>query len=356
MARKSKTPDCGAPNGPTPPVNLKQLAASLGLSETTVSLVLNESPRSEGIPQQTKDRIIAGARKLNYRPSFMARALRSKRSYAVGVLVPELSDGYSALVVAGIEDQLAEHGYMHLATSHRHSERQIDLQSRILWERCAEGLIVVDTPREIKVPLPVVSVSGHNFYEGVTNLILDHDRAAELGIGHLRELGHRRIAVMQGQQFSSDTGARWNAIESAARRQGVPIDPALVVQLEGNSPSPETGYHAALRLMERNVPFTALFAFNDVSAFGAIRAFQERQLRVPQCVSVVGFDDIWGAAFHIPALTTIRQPLRQMGSQAAEILLARILKPNEMDYPRVIEATPELIVRESTAPAPRHNR
>jgi LacI family transcriptional regulator len=352
VARRSEKPSGAAGDGHKRPVSLKDLAAHLGLSPGTISLVLNESLGSELIPQETKDRVFAAARHLDYRPNFLARSLRSKRSYAIGVMVPELSDGYSALVVAGIGEGLLDKGYMYLATSHEHSVRQIDLLSRRLWERCVEGLIVVDTPQEIKVPLPVVSVSGHGSFEGVTNLVLNHDLAADLGIGHLKALGHRRIAVVKGQAFSSDTDTRWDAIERAARLQGVPIDPALVVQLEGNSPSPETGYLAARQLMERNAPFTALFAFNDVSAFGAIRALQERGLSVPEAVSVIGFDDVREAAFHIPALTTIRQPLRGMGLQAATTLLERIAQRDAPDYPRVIEVSPELIVRESTGPAP----
>jgi len=268
-------------------------------------------------------------------------------------MVPELSEGYSSLVVAGIEETLMERGYMYLATSHRHVARQVELLPRLLWERNVEGLIIVDTPYQLNVPLPIVSVSGHRTDEGVTNVVLDHDRAAELAIGHLFSLGHRRVAVMKGQQFSSDTEIRWQSIEGAARARGIPVDPALVVQLQEDSPSPETGYHAAHALLDRGVKFTAVFAFNDISAFGAIRAFQERGLPVPQAVSVVGFDDIWGAAFHIPSLTTVRQPLRRMGALAAETILDRIQRQDVDGFDRTIEVSPELVVRESTAPAPK---
>jgi len=328
------------------------LAASLSLSPTTVSLVLNNSRGADSIPQATKDRVTAAAKQFNYRPDFTARLLRAKRSYSVGVMVPELSEGYASLVVAGIEETLMRRGYMYLATSHRHSARQLEVLPRLLWERSVEGLILVDTPSKLTVPLPVVAVSGHSQDDGVTNVILNHDLAAELGIRHLVQLGHRRIAVMKGQAFSSDTEIRWQAIERAARESGVPIDPRLVVQLHGDSPSPSTGYAAARALMKRRVEFTALFAFNDVSAFGAIRAFQESGLTVPQSVSVVGFDDIWGAAFHIPALTTIRQPLRRMGALAAETLLERIAEKGAVDYPRTLCVEPELVVRESTAAVP----
>jgi DNA-binding LacI/PurR family transcriptional regulator len=359
VPRKSGTPAAAGEAHPGQPLSLRALAARLALSPTTVSLVLNNSPGADSIPQRTKNRIFAAAREFHYRPHFMARSLRAKRSYSVGVMVPELSEGYSSLVVEGIEETLMRRDYMYLATSHRHVARQIELLPQLLWERSVEGLILVDTPSRMKVPLPIVAVSGHSPDNGVTNVVLNHDRAAELGIGHLVSLGHRRIAVMKGQEFSSDTEVRWRAIERVARRRGVPIDPQLVVQLRGASPSPATGYAATRKLLNRGVEFTALFAFNDISAFGAIRAFQERGLPVPEAVSVVGFDDIWGAAYHIPALTTIRQPLRRMGAIAAQTLLDRITHKGGTDFPRIVQVEPELVIRESTAaarPAPARTR
>ncbi len=350
MPTKSRKPRPQAEGGTPRPVSLRELARYLNLSPTTISLVLNDSPAAEAIPPATKKRVVEAARRLNYRPNFLARSLRAQRTYAVGVMVPELSEGYAALVMAGIEEVLMQRGYMCLATSHRHSARQVESVARQLADRQVEGLILVDTPYPVHTPIPVVSVSGHREDEGVLNINLDHDAAAAQGIDHLMSLGHRAIAVIKGQEFSSDTSVRWDAIALAARDRGIPIDPRLVVQLEGDSPSPETGYAAAQKLLERGVRFTALFAFNDISAFGAIRAFQERGLRVPEVVSVVGFDDIWGAAYHIPALTTIRQPLRHMGALAAEKLVERIESKSGAAAPASVQVVPELVVRESTGP------
>jgi LacI family transcriptional regulator len=215
-----------------------------------------------------------------------------------------------------------------------------------------EGLIAVDTPLSDDLPVPAVSVSGHENRPGLTNIVLDHDRAAELGLRHLKELGHREIAVFQGQSFSSDSEVRWNAIRQAATRLGIPIRPELVVRLEGDSPSPETGHRAARTLLARESRFTALWAFNDISAIGAVRALIECGRRVPHDVSVMGFDDVYGAAFHNPSLTTVRQPLARMGFIAAETLIARIANP-AAQRPREITVEPELIARESTGPAPK---
>ncbi|MEK6320836.1 MAG: LacI family DNA-binding transcriptional regulator [Acidobacteriota bacterium] len=336
---------------PNRPVSLKELAGHLDLSPTSLSLVLNDSPAASSIPQETKDRILTAAREFGYRPNFLARSLRAQRSYTLGVLVPELSDGYSAMVLSGIEDHLLEKGYFYLVASHRHDADLIEQYRRLLFERRVEGLIAVDTPCEEGWSLPVVAISRHEEREGVTNIALDHDRAATLALEHLVELGHRRIAFIKGQVFSSDTEVRWQAVRDAALRLDLLVRPRLVAQLEGNSPSPELGYVAARELLAAGEPFTALFAFNDVSAVGAIRAFNEASYRVPEDISVVGFDDVYSAAYQNPPLTTVKQPLRQMGKLAAETLLRRLAAGTGESYPKLLTVMPDLIVRQSTSPA-----
>ena len=332
-------------------VSLKQLAAHLGLSTTTLSLVLNDAPSAVSIPQETKNRIFTAAKELNYRPNYLARSLRVKRTHTFGVLVPELSDGYSAMVLNGVEAVLSKENFFYLTASHLHRDDLLETLPGMLVERQVEGLIVVDTPIRFGMNLPVVSVSGHDEIEGVTNVILNHQHAAELGMGHLFTLGHRQIAVIKGQDFSSDTAVRWETISLAASKRGIKLAPSLIAQLEGDIPSPEIGYIAAQKLLSNKKPFTALFAFNDISAIGAIRALQESGLRVPEDVSVLGFDDIYAAEFHNPALTTIRQPLFEMGSLAAQTLLKRLAggTNGRDEIPQTLTVEPKLIVRNSTA-------
>jgi DNA-binding LacI/PurR family transcriptional regulator len=339
----------GVTMGPKP-VSLKELAELLGLSPATVSLVINRSPVADSIPQETKDRVLAAARKHKYRPNFFARSLRAKRSFTVGVIVPEVSDGYSASVMSGVEDHLLQEGYFYFVVSHRHRADLIDEYPRLFLERSVDGLIAVDTPWTLSLSVPVVTVSGHNQVKGVTNIVLDHERAAEVALQHLAQLGHRRIAFIKGQEFSSDTEIRWINIEKVAEQLGLPITPALVAQLEGDSPTPEPGFNATRKLLAAGKPFTALFAFNDISAMGAIRALREAKLRVPQDVSVVGFDDIQGAAYQNPALTTVRQPLREMGRIAAETLLCRIRNTGKDSQGGEMVVKPELVLRETTCP------
>jgi DNA-binding LacI/PurR family transcriptional regulator len=334
------------------PVSLKQLAEHLALSPATVSLVINRSPVADSIPQETKDRILAAARKYKYRPNFFARSLRAQRSFTVGVIVPEVSDGYSASVMSGVEDHLLQEGYFYFVVSHRHRPDLIDEYPRLFLERSVDGLIAVDTPWTLSLSVPVVTVSGHNQVKGVTNIVLDHVRAAEVALKHLFQLGHRDIAFIKGQEFSSDTEVRWANIEKAARQLGLQISPALISQLKGDSPSPHLGYEATRKLLASHHPFTALFAFNDISAMGAIRALREAKLRVPDDVSVVGFDDIQSAAYQNPALTTVRQPLREMGRIAAETLLRRIRRSASDSHGGETMVEPKLIIRETTSRAP----
>jgi DNA-binding LacI/PurR family transcriptional regulator len=332
-------------------MSLKKLAEHLGLSPATVSLVINRSRVADSIPQETKDRIFAAARKFKYRANFFARSLRTQRSFTIGVIVPEVSDGYSASVMSGVEDYLLQEGYFYFVASHRHRADLIDEYSRMFLERSVDGLIAVDTPWHLSVSVPVVTVSGHNNVKGVVNIVLNHERAAQVALKHLAQLGHRNIAFIKGQKFSSDTEIRWSNIERVAGEFGVEINPRLVVQLEGDSPSPQLGYLVTKKLLTAGAPFSALFAFNDISAVGAIRALREAGLKIPEDVSVVGFDDIQNAAFQNPSLTTVRQPLREMGRVAAEILLKRINRPGFNFHDRYT-VEPELIVRETTALPP----
>jgi LacI family transcriptional regulator len=352
MRSSDKTKSKGdAPAGPRP-ASLKDMAEQLALSPATLSIVLNGSPGSDAIPQETQDRIFAEARRLNYRPNFLARSLRARRSFSVGVMIPELSDGYSALVLSGIEDYLLSVGYIFLVASHRHDPKLIEKHPQLLHDRSVEGLIGVDTPIQKPLPMPVVSVSGHGHVPGITNIVLDHDRAAELALEHLMALGHRHIAFCKGQAFSSDTDVRWKAIVKTARRLRLRIAKELVTQLEGQTPSPEVGYIAARKILASGKFFTAYFAFNDIAAFGAIRAFREAGFGVPEDISVVGFDDVSQAAYHIPALTTIRQPLAEMGALAAKTLIERINSDKPMERSETLQVLPALIARESTGPAP----
>ena len=355
-----KTRRSGKASGRGSSVTLKDVAGYLNLSPATVSLVLNRSPAAGSIPAETQERVFAAARELAYRPNYLARSLRSQRSFSVGVLVPEISEPYAAEVMSGIEGHLLQEGYHYLVTSHRRrsNENLLDDSLKLLEHRAVEGLILVATEVGEAPLLPTVSVSNHRTLPGVTNVVIDHDRAAFLTLSHLEELGHERIAFFKGQPGSSDTEDRWRAILATCASLGIEIRPELTLQLSGDTAAevfaPEDGYEEGYtfgrKLLAGGCAFTALFAFDDVSAIGATRAFLDAGLRVPEDVSVVGFDDIQSAAFQNPRLTTVRQPLRQMGEISARLLLRRI--EGEKAESGFVTVEPHFMVRGSTGPAP----
>src|ERR1700757_2850633 len=190
-------------------VTLKAVAAHVGLSAGTVSAVLNDAPSAKHIPKPTRERIIAAARKLDYRPNFFARSLRKQRTFTIGVIAHEIGDGYSSTVIAGIENSARQKNYFFVTGVHRHNQELFDKYCRLLLQRGAEGLITLDFNLTHSLPVPAVAIPGHMENEGVTNIVLDHHRAAELALKHLTSLGHTRIAILKGHPDSADSQSRW---------------------------------------------------------------------------------------------------------------------------------------------------
>lgn len=334
--------------------SLKELSAILKLSPSTVSRVVNGEGDNFRIARDTQERVLHAAALHGYTANTLARSLREKRSYTVGVIVPEISEGYSTSVLGGIEDELLKGGFFYFVASHRHRDDLLKECPRMMLARAVEGIIAIDTQIEEDLPVPVVSVSGHRHRAGVINIELDHAQAAQLALSHLKALGHERIAFVKGQTFSSDTDRRWSAIVETARALEIAIHPQRVAQLQGLDPGPGPGVEVTRELLRNGWPFTALFGFNDVTAMGAILALREAGLRVPQEVSVVGFDDVQAASTYNPPLTTIRQPLRDMGQTAAITLLELLRNQTSHSQPCAIKVYPSLVVRNSTAHALTH--
>jgi DNA-binding LacI/PurR family transcriptional regulator len=342
------------PERSSKPPSLKELSALLNLSQSTVSRVINGEGDKFRIARRTQERVLHAAAVHGYSANTLARSLRQKRSYTVGVIVPEISEGYSTAVLGGIEDELLKDGFFYFVVSHRHRSDLLKGYPRMMLARAVEGIIAVDTALEDPLPIPVVAVSGHQHRDGVINIELDHAQAALLALSHLKALGHKRIALIKGQVFSSDTNRRWRAIQEAAKALELAIDPRLVVQLQSADPGPGPGAEVTRELLQTKKQFTALFAFNDVTAMGAILALREAGLRVPKDVSVIGFDDVLAASTYNPPLTTVRQPLRDMGQTAATTLLAMIRDEKQHPPPATITVYPNLVVRKSTAPPATH--
>jgi LacI family transcriptional regulator len=326
-------------------VSLKFLAEHLGLSPSTISYVLNDTP-GRSIPQATRDRVRKAAADFNYQPSMIARTLQGKPMNTVGILLPELGEGYHSQVLSGIGDYLMERDYFYFTVHHRHRKELIGAFPRLLLARGVDGILAIDTHLEESLPMPAVLIAGETSLQEVTNVVLDHELAADLAVRHLVELGHRQIVFMKGQLVSTDTQLRWAATMRVAGELGLTVDERLIVELALDSSSPEISYPGIHGLLERKAKFTAVLCFNDVSAMGTIRALHDAGLRVPEDVSVLGFDDIQSAAFQVPSLSTIRQPLKLMGGTGADALLRKLAGE---ELPHVVRVAPELVVRESTS-------
>ena len=332
-------------------VTLKFLAEYLNLSPTTVSVVLTNSPLAKTIATPTKDRIWEAVRKFQYRPNLFARYLHTGRTFSIAVLVPEIGDEFSAMLISGIESKLAEAQYNYFVESHRFAPQQIAESPNSLMDRQVEGMIFLNTPLSRQMPVPVVAISDITNAPGVTRIVIDNYRAVVLGLHHLKDLGHKQIAFFKGPEHNGDTESRWQAVLKAAAELGLAVKPELTASMgnyfaTGEKSMMQRGYDAARMLLQTSRDFTALLAFNDGSALGAIRAIQDAGQSVPGNISVVGIDDIQIAAFISPRLTTIRQPLKEMGAIAATTLLQRI-QGEEVPEETVVQ--PELVVRESTA-------
>lgn len=330
-------------------VTLEQVARLAGVSSSTVSRYLSGA---HPVAQESGAAIESAIRSLNYRPNLVARGLATGRTMTVGVLTQEIVSTFFNEAMRGVEDGLAGHHYDAVFAS-GHWQPEVELQRfNSLVGRGVEGVILIhpgidDAALERHaLTVPMVVVGRRVAASCVCSLGLDHHEGAKQAMRHLLELGHRRIAFIGGPAGRGDADERHRAYADMLAEAGVPFDARLVAP--GNYV--ESGGLAAMNmLLDRGLPFTAVFAANDDSAYGAMLALHRRGLRVPDDVSVVGFDDVDHSAFSLPPLTTVRQPLRELGREAANAIVALI---GERKPPRGALLRQELIVRESTRALP----
>jgi LacI family transcriptional regulator, galactose operon repressor len=343
-------------------VTIREVAKESGFSSTTVSIVLNNAPLARYIPAATKKRIEKAAKKLGYRPNLFARSLRSKRSHTVGVMVFDMTDPYCTLVLRGIENSLYQSSYLPILTDVHNERSRFERYLEMLLDRRVEALIVlanwlfvnIDVLADLeKSSIPTVMIGQELQTDSVSSVIVDNEVGAYSAIEHLYLLGHRKIAIIRGPKTLGDSVPRWKGIKSFAKASGLDLDPQLVLDLpESRDPisSFEAGYKLTEELIKRRRPFTALMAFDDMTAFGAIRALAKAGLRVPEHCSVIGFDDVAASALYTPSLTTVRQPMEAMGAMAVSIMedgINAVLEKREVSAAHR-KLAPELAVREST--------
>lgn len=340
---------------------IRDVARRCGVSPTTVSLVLNEAPLARYIPAKTKRSVRHAAEELGYRPNPFARALRSKRSQTVGVMVFDIADPYCTQVLRGIQDALYQASYLALVTDIQNSRSRFLRYIEMLLDRHVEGLIALGNSLSLQADLlplfeehqiPTVMIGRQLQHDSIHSVVVDNAAGARMALEHLFRLGHRKIAVLRGPRILVDSGQRWKGLLGFAEETGLRLDERLVLDLKETDRSDESGYELTRQLVQSRRSFTALVAFDDLTAFGAVRALQEAGRQVPRDCSVVGFDDLTLAGFFNPPLTTVRQPTETLGTLGAEILTRAIAAANQERRmaPAHRLVAPQLVTRASTAP------
>ena len=345
-------------------ITIRDVARASGFSSTTVSIVLNDAPLARNIPATTKSRIQKAAKKLGYRPNLFARSLRSQRSHAVGLMVFDMTDPYCTLILRGIENSLYQSSYVPILTDAHNERGRFERYLEMLLDRRVEGLIVlanwlfldINVLADLeKNSIPTVMIGRELQTQSISSVIVDNEAGAYAAIEHLYALGHRKIAFIRGPKTLADSAPRWKGIRAFAQSKGLELDSKLIVDLP-ESGDPMSGFDAGQNLtrelLKHRRSFTALMAFDDLTAFGAIRALAKAGINVPGQCAVIGFDDVAPSNLFTPSLTTIRQPMQAMGEAAANILLENISAVQDKRKVQAVhrKLVPDLVVRESTTP------
>lgn len=327
-------------------VSIKDIAQIAKVSHSTVSRALANSPL---IPQATRQRIQRIAQRKGYAPNAMARGLVTRRSHAIGVVVTTIEDPFVAQVVRGIESVAADHGYrVLLATSHNDPAREVNVVTA-LREWRVDGMIVAASrvgslyvPLLQKIGVPIVLINNQHPGTFIHAIGVDDAQGAKLATSHLIALGHRVIGHLRGPAGHRASQNRLTGYRSALKHAGIAFDPSLVRIGDGRA----AGGEQILSLVSQSPRPTAVFCYNDMTAIGALAALKRIGMRVPQDMSLVGFDDIPFAQYVDPPLTTIRQPMEDMGQRAMHMALT-LMNENKSQVQNLVIAG-ELVVRAST--------
>jgi DNA-binding LacI/PurR family transcriptional regulator len=327
-------------------VSIKDIARAAQVSHSTVSRALRNSPL---VNAETRALIQKLAGEAGYTVSAVGRSLVTKRTNTIGVVVSTIADPFAGEVVSGIEEFALTHDYsVILAACHSDPDRELRAVDS-LQERRVDGILVMASrigalylQRLSRMKVPIVLINSHHPGEFVYSIRIDNVAGARLATNHLVELGHSRVAYI-GDRFGFQSDMeRLTGYREMLEEADLGFEPNLVVHGDG---TPDGGRQAMLQLLSLAERPTAVFCYNDREAIGAMRAVREQGLRVPRDVSIAGFDDLFLSSYTDPPLTTIRQPKREMGLQASEILLQ--LLGGEKPESRI--TTGVLVVRESTA-------
>ncbi len=327
-----------------PPSTLIDVARQAGVSPSTVSRILNGSAK---VSDDKRQAVLQAIEQMHFAPNQMAQALKNGRSMTIGIVVQDIASPFFDETLRGVDDGLQGTGYASVIVSGHWDAQEEAQRIRLLVGRKVDGIILLagrigdESIRQFAGQRPIVATGRSFKARNAHGFRLDHDNGAYLAVRHLIDLGHRRIAFITGPADNQDAAERLIGYTRALREAGIAFDPALLAEGDLH----ETGGVAAIdTLFAAGGDFSAIFAANDLTAYGARLGLYRRAIRVPEDMSLVGFDDLPGSAFTTPPLTTVRQPLYEMGKIASGALLALI------NGERVATTLPPLalVVRETT--------
>ncbi len=330
------------PKNPT----MKDVAQQVGVSVQTISAVINEKP---GITPETRERVFTAIEQIGYRPFSIARSLRTRRTHTVALIVPDIANPSFSTIASAAEDVAHASGYSLVNyNTHESPEREANY-IRTAAERWVDGVLFVSSGDQIhgleslqKAGIPCVAIDRNPESYSGPSVTLNNVRAGELATNHLIDLGHRRLAHISGPQRLSLARERQAGFQRAIEAHGLPK--GLVINSAGWSCA--DGFSAFQTLLGTKPYPTAVFAASDRIAIGAMRAANQKGLRIPEDISIVGLDDVELAAYQNPPLTTVQQSFTDLATLAMQLLLALLNGEQPANTRLVLE--PHLVVRAST--------
>lgn len=326
---------------------IREVAERAGVSLTTVSHVINNT---RFVSEEKKLRVQEAMQELNYRPNALARSLRSGKTHTLGLILPDSSNPFFADIGRSLEATAFDLGFSVILCNTEGDPSREEFYVDVLSKKQVDGMIFVATGDQanslnllLEENIPVVVVDRCFPEIEVDTVITDNRLGGQLATQHLIELGHKRIACITGPSNLTPSAERVTGYQEAVEEAGIALDPALIMQGDYH---PKSGQNVTSAMLKLKNPPSAIFACNDLMAIGAMRAVVAAGLRVPEDISIIGFDDIELARYSTPPLTTIAQPILEIGSEAARLMVDRI--KDEKLLPQQIVLPTRLVLREST--------
>ncbi len=325
---------------------IKEVAQAAGVSIATVSRILNSQ---SGVSEALKEQVLRAVRELHYQPNAVARALKVQKSRSIGLIIPDIENPFFPALVRSVEDSAKAQGYSLILCNTDGKPAEESKYIKFLFSKQVDGILFVGNSAFseadkwlLNVQTPIVLLDRRIVGLPLSTVMVDNQAGAFMAVEHLIKMGRKRIALVGGKDTPTNS-ERLAGYKQALQAYGIAYAPELVTQGAFNF---DGGYAGIERLLRAGCQFDAVFAANDMMAIGAVECLAKNGIAVPDDVAVVGFDDIRMAAWYKPALSTIRQPVYEMGRLAVTTLLEQIADPAA--EPKSIMLCPELVVRQSS--------